>query len=67
MIRIAFDASSVYEVIFTMSNGVALWASARRAHAHADPVADLTRRVRQPVRWTLTHPVRALWRAAGGR
>ena len=30
----------------------------------SDPIADLTERLRHPVRWRLTHPVQAIHRAA---
>jgi len=32
-----------------------------------DPLDDLTRRLRHPVRWTLAHPFRALRRVTWGR
>lgn len=33
----------------------------------ADPVTELTRRLRHPVRWSLTHPVQAIRRALTAR
>jgi hypothetical protein len=52
-----------------MINGEGFWAivaairsmiaSFAQGRAEQDPVADLTERVRHPIRWTLRHPVRA--------
>lgn len=50
---------SLLELLASFGSGIALWAQSRKA---SDPVADLTERLRHPVRWSLTHPVQAIRR-----
>lgn len=44
--------------ILTALGAVSGWAKLER-----DPVSDLTDRLRHPIRWKLTHPIRAIWRS----
>lgn len=57
MIAGVFEARGFYDVLAACASTIAIWASAR---AHRDPVAELTLRVRHPLRYALTHPVRYL-------
>jgi hypothetical protein len=60
MVTGVFDAK-LFELLAQSFGALALWASAHAMRSR-DDVADLTLRLRAPVKWTLTHPVRALGR-----
>lgn len=52
-----------FEWLTHAAAGVAMWASVKAQKAD-DPLADLTERLRHPVRWAVKHPVQALLRLA---
>jgi hypothetical protein len=54
-----FEGRGLFDVLASAASAVAFWAS---AHAQEDPIADLTARVRHPLRWSLAHPIRAIVR-----
>jgi hypothetical protein len=61
-----FFDEKFFELLAQSAGAVALWASARGAQ-HRNEVADLTERLRHPVRWTMRNPVRAFARLATDR
>lgn len=45
------------------ATGIALWAALKAQTAlQDDPLEDLTERLRHPIRWRLSHPIRAMRR-----
>jgi hypothetical protein len=56
--------ATVGRVLSAAGSGLALWAQSKAAAKQsADPVAELTERLRRPVRHALRHPVEAARRA----
>lgn len=54
----------LYEAIASISSAVALWAQMKATgQRREDALADLTERLRRPVRWSLKHPLQATRRA----
>jgi hypothetical protein len=58
------DTRVVFEWIAHVASGVALWASVRADRIAQDELTILTLRLRQPVRFAVTYPLRALARLA---
>ena len=52
---VAFGWTGVAESALAMLAAVGVW-----KRIDTDPVDDLTERVRHPMRWKLTHPIRAI-------
>jgi hypothetical protein len=50
------DAKTLREFLAGLASAVGLWANHR---SPTDPVEDVTAMIRQPMRWSLRHPLRA--------
>jgi len=61
-----FDAAGFWQNLASFLGAAAVWAQ-HRAAVKQDPIAELTDRLRRPVRWTMTHPIVSLRRKVGRR
>ncbi len=61
-----FDPSGFWQTLATVFGTAAVWAQ-RRAVPERDAVAELTERLRRPVRFVAAHPIISVRRAAERR
>jgi hypothetical protein len=66
MVAAIFEQEQFWHLLASSASAVAVWAQ-QHIRPRPTPEQDLTAMIRQPIRWTMRHPVIALKRKADRR